>query len=105
MEVKKLTSLFKASVAVLRSAGSMARRVSIRDNADGGKSLKTSLMHRLYGSRGLNKVAFGNFDLFQYSSEGEPHSLYILCNCSTYDREHDCQLSHQQRDQAFVWRH
>lgn len=41
-------------------------------------------MHLLYGSRGLNKVALGNFDFFQYSSEGEPHSLYILCSCSTY---------------------
>lgn len=40
-------------------------------------------MHLLYGSRGLNKVALGNFDFFQYSSEGEPQSLYILCSCST----------------------
>lgn len=41
-------------------------------------------MHLLYGSRGLNKVALGNFAFFQYSSEGEPHSLYILWSCSTY---------------------
>ena len=44
-------------------------------------------MRLLYGSSGLNKVALGKFDFFQYSSEGEPHSLYILCNCSTYASE------------------
>ena len=62
---EELTSLFRASVAVLRSAGSMASRASIKDNADGGKSLNVSLIHLLYGSRGLNKVAFGNLDFFQ----------------------------------------
>lgn len=71
-------------MAVLRSAGSIPRRESIRGSEDGGKSLNVSLMDRLYGSRGLNSVAFGNFAFFQYSSEGEPHSLYILCSCSTY---------------------
>lgn len=78
-----LTSLLNAAVAVRRSAGSIARRVSMRGNDEGGKSLNVSRMHLLYGSRGLNKVAFGNFDFFQYSSEGEPQSLYILCSCST----------------------
>lgn len=87
----KLTSLFRASVAVLRSAGSIARRLSIKDNAEGGKSLKVSLIHLLYGSRGLNIVAFGSFDFFQYSSEGEPHNLYILCNCSTYENKENDQ--------------
>lgn len=82
-QVPELTSLLKASVAVLRSAGSIARRVSIRGSEDGGKSLNVSFMHLLYGSRGLNKVALGSFAFFQYSSEGEPHSLYILCSCST----------------------
>lgn len=43
----KLTSLFNAAVAVRRSAGSIARRVSIRGNADGGKFLNVSLMHLL----------------------------------------------------------
>jgi len=28
-------------------------------------------------------VACGNFDIFQYSSEGDPQSLKILCSCST----------------------
>lgn len=83
-KTRKLTSLLKAAVAVLRSAGSIARRVSINGNDDGGKSLNVSFMHRLYGCCGLNIVACGNFDFFQYSSEGEPHSLKILCNCSTY---------------------
>lgn len=74
---KKPTSLLKASEAVSRSTGSIARSLSIRGRADGGKPLNVSLMHLLYGSRGLNNVALGNFDFFQYSSEGEPHSLYI----------------------------
>ena len=62
----------------------------MRGRAEGGKSLNVSLMHLLYGSRGLNKVALGIFDFFQYSSEGEPQSLYILCSCSTY-------VSHQEK--------
>ena len=89
LRVNELTALFKASVAVFLSAGSIARRVSIKDKAEDGKSLKVSLIHLLYGSRGLNIVAFGSFDFFQYSSEGEPHNLYILCNCSTYKNEDD----------------
>ena len=35
----KLTSLFRAEAEVPRSAGSMARRTSIRARADGGKFL------------------------------------------------------------------
>ena len=85
--MRNLTSLLKASEAVSRSTGSIARSVSMRGRAEGGKSLNVSLMRLLYGSRGLNKVALGNFDFFQYSSEGEPHSLYILCSCSTYTRK------------------
>lgn len=73
-----LTSLFKAAVAVCRSAGSIARRVSISGNDDGGKFLNVSVMHRLYDCWGLNMVACGSFDFFQYSSEGEPHNLKIL---------------------------
>jgi hypothetical protein len=45
--------------------------------------LKDSAIHRLYGCCGLKSVAFGNLDFFQYSSDGEPHSLNILCSCST----------------------
>jgi hypothetical protein len=81
---QRLTSLLNAAVAVRRSAGSIARRVSIRGSDDGGKSLKVSAMHRLYDCWGLNMVACGSFDFFQYSSDGEPHSLNILCSCSTY---------------------
>lgn len=78
-----LTSLFNASVAVLRSAGSMASRVSISGSEEGGKSLNVSAIHLLYDCCGLKIVACGSFDLFQYSSEGEPHNLNILCSCST----------------------
>lgn len=80
---QKPTSLLRASEALFRSTGSIARSVSTRGRAEGGNSLKSSLMLLLYGSRGLNRVALGNFDFFQYSSEGEPQSLYILCSCST----------------------
>lgn len=45
--IEALTSLCNASVAVPRSAGSMARRVPIRGSDEGGKSLKVSLMHLL----------------------------------------------------------
>jgi len=48
-ENMKLTSLLRAAVAVWRSAGSIARRVSINGNDDGGKSLNVSAMQRLYG--------------------------------------------------------
>ena len=44
----ELTSLFNAAVAVKRSAGSIARRVSINGNDDGGKSLNVSFIQRLY---------------------------------------------------------
>lgn len=74
----ELTSLANAAVGVRRSAGSIARRVSISDSDDGGKSLNVSSMHRLYGCWGLNMAACGNFDLFQNSSVGDPHSLKIL---------------------------
>uniref|UniRef100_A0A2P2K1E0 Uncharacterized protein n=1 Tax=Rhizophora mucronata TaxID=61149 RepID=A0A2P2K1E0_RHIMU len=47
MEMAILTSLLRASVAVLRSTGSIARRVSMRGSDDGGKSLNVSLMHLL----------------------------------------------------------
>ena len=81
--LKSLTSLFRAAVAVTRSSGSIERRVSIKGREEAGKSLKVSAIHRLYGCCGLKSVAFGNFDFFQYSSDGEPHSLNILCSCST----------------------
>jgi hypothetical protein len=42
-----LTSLFKASAALPRSAGSIARRVSSKANDELGNSLKVSIMHRL----------------------------------------------------------
>lgn len=79
-----LTSLCNAAVAVWRSAGSIARRVSISGRDDAGKFLNVSSMHLLYDCRGLKMVACGSFDFFQYSSEGEPQSLNILCSCSTY---------------------
>lgn len=43
----ELTSLLRAAVAVWRSAGSNARRVSMRGSDDSGKSLNVSLMHLL----------------------------------------------------------
>ena len=52
-----LTSLCNAEVAVSRSDGSIARRVSISGKDDGGKSLNTSDMHRLYDCCGLKMVA------------------------------------------------
>lgn len=82
------TSLSRASVAVRLSAGSIARRVSIRTSAEGGKSLNVSAIQRLYDCCGLKIVACGNFDFFQYSSDGEPHNLKILCSCSTLREEH-----------------
>ena len=78
------TSLFRAKAAVLRWTGSIESKVSMRLKAGEGKSLNISATHRLYGCRGLNTVEWGNFALLQYSSDGEPHSLKILCNCSTY---------------------
>lgn len=57
MTNRKLTSLLKAAVAVWRSAGSIERRVSIKGNDDGGKSLNVSFMQRLYGCWGLKIVA------------------------------------------------
>lgn len=44
----ELTSLCNAAVAVRRSAGSIARSVSISGRDDGGKSLNVSAMHLLY---------------------------------------------------------
>jgi len=82
-----LTSLCNAAVAVWRSAGSIARRVSISGRDDAGKFLNVSSMHLLYDCRGLKMVACGSFDFFQYSSEGEPQSLNILCSCSTYEAQ------------------
>ena len=41
-------------------------------------------MQRLYGCWGLKIVAFGNLYFLQYSSDGEPHNLNILCSCSTW---------------------
>jgi hypothetical protein len=82
-KLRQLTSLFNAAVAVKRSAGSIERSVSISRSADCGKSLNVSAIRLLYGCWGLNMVACGNFDFFQYSSAGDPHSLNILCNCST----------------------
>lgn len=75
---QSLTPLFRADVEVPRSSGSIERRVSIRGSADGGKSLKVSGIQRLYGCCGLKMVACGNFDFFQYSSDGDPHNLKIL---------------------------
>lgn len=66
-----------------RSLGSIERRDSIRGREEGGKSLKVSVMQRLYGCCGLKSVAFGNLYFLQYSSDGEPHNLNILCSCST----------------------
>lgn len=43
----ELTSLLRVAVAVWRSAGSNARRVSMRGSDDSGKSLNVSLMHLL----------------------------------------------------------
>lgn len=83
-QIELLTSLLKAAVAVWRSAGSIARRVSINGSDEDGKSLNVSAMHLLYDCWGLNMVACGSFNFFQYSSEGEPHNLNILCSCSTY---------------------
>lgn len=97
IKMLKLTSLLKAAEAVWRSAGSIARRVSTKGNDDGGKSLNVSCMHRLYGCCGLNIVAWGNFDFFQYSSEGEPHNLKILCSCSTWKWYKLC-YSYQRRN-------
>lgn len=57
MTNRKLTSLLKAAVAVWRSAGSIERRVSIKGNDGGGKSLNVSFMQRLYGCWGLKIVA------------------------------------------------
>lgn len=79
-----ITSLWSAEEAVPRRSGSTARRTSNRAIADCGKSLKVSATQRLYGCVGLKMVACGNFDVFQYSSEGDPQSLNILCSCSTY---------------------
>lgn len=70
-----------------RASGSIERRDSIRGSDEGGKSLNVSAMHRLYGCCGLKSVAFGNLYFFQYSSDGEPHSLNILCSCSTLTRK------------------
>lgn len=90
---KTLTLLFNEADAVWRSAGSIARRVSINDRDDDGKSLKVSTMHLLYGFWGLKIVAWGSFDFFQYSSDGEPHSLKILCSCSTWQIVQTSKLS------------
>ena len=70
----------------LEEEGSIARRVSIRGSEDGGKSLYVSKMQRLYGCWGLKIVAFGNLYFLQYSSDGEPHNLNILCSCSTWSQ-------------------
>ena len=45
-----------------------------------------SKMQRLYGCCGLKIVAFGNLYFLQYSSDGEPHNLNILCSCSTWSQ-------------------
>ena len=47
IKIKELTSLLNAAVAVRRSAGSIASRVSISGSDDGGKSLNVSFMHLL----------------------------------------------------------
>lgn len=78
-----LTSLFKAAVAVPRPSGSIERRESIKGREEGGKSLNVSAKQRLYGCCGLKSVAFGSLYFFQYSSDGDPHNLNILCSCST----------------------
>ena len=78
-----LTSLCSAAVALPRPSGSIERRDSIRGSEEGGKSLNVSAIQRLYGCCGLKSVAFGNLYFFQYSSDGEPHNLNILCSCST----------------------
>lgn len=83
----KLTSLFKDATAEPRLSGSIARRFSNKGREEGGKSLKVSTVDRLYGCCGLKRVAFGNRDLFQYSSDGEPHNLNILCSCSTFKKK------------------
>lgn len=79
-----LTSLLRAEEAVPLFEGSIASKISMRAKADDDKSLKVSAMQRLYWRRGLKTVACWSFDLFQYSSDGEPQSLNILCSCSTY---------------------
>jgi hypothetical protein len=61
----------------------MESKVSSNAKDDGGKSLKVSAIHLLYGCFGLKIVACGSFDFLQCSSDGEPQSLNILCSCST----------------------
>lgn len=78
-----LTLLFRAEVVEPRSLGSIARRFSNKGREEGGKSLNVSTIQRLYGCCGLKRVAFGSRYFFQYSSDGEPHNLNILCSCST----------------------
>ena len=77
------TSLCSAADADPQHSGSKARRKSNSLWAEGGKSLNVSPIDRLYGCWGLKIVACGSFDFFQYSSDGEPQSLNILCSCST----------------------
>ena len=74
----KLTLLFSEADADWRSARSIARRLSINGSVEGGRFLNVSVMHLLYGFCGLNIVACGSFDFFQYSSDGDPHNLKIL---------------------------
>jgi hypothetical protein len=68
--------------AVPRSDGSMASSVSRRSSAGGEKSLNVSAIFRRYGRCGLNSVTSGSFAFAQYYSDGDPHSLKILCSCS-----------------------
>ena len=79
-----VTSESSAEEAVPRFSGSTESKVSKRLTAILGNSSHLSLRVLSYGCWGLNIVARGSLDFFQYSSDGVPQSLKIICSCSTW---------------------